>query len=58
LQVKKFLPFADGPRSCVGLSMGQMAYMAAMARLLSNFHFKLHPSVHTLLLVVRNTLKY
>jgi cytochrome P450 len=44
-QVKKFLPFADGTRSCVGLSMGQMAYMAAMARLLSNFSFKLHPEV-------------
>lgn len=25
--------------------MGQMAYMAAMARLLSNFSFKLHPEV-------------
>lgn len=29
----------------MGLSMGQMAYMAAMARLLSNFSFKLHPEV-------------
>eukprot|EP00884_Botryococcus_braunii_P001148 jgi/Botrbrau1/11033/Bobra.92_2s0006.1 len=44
-KVKKFLPFADGVRSCVGLSMGQMAYMAAMARLLSNFSFKLHPEM-------------
>jgi cytochrome P450 len=45
LQIKKFAPFGDGPRACIGLPMGIMGYMAAMTRLWSSFHFELAASV-------------
>ncbi|CAK0787662.1 hypothetical protein CVIRNUC_010884 [Coccomyxa viridis] len=38
---KRYFPFAEGPRSCVGQSLAKVSLVATMATLLSRFSFKL-----------------
>ena len=38
---RRYLPFGDGVRSCVGQSLAKMNYTAALALLLSHFTFRL-----------------
>ena len=42
---KRFIPFSDGPRDCVGRTLAHMNITAALAALLANFHFSLAASV-------------
>ena len=44
-RIKRFLPFSDGKRDCVGQAMARMNYTATLARLLAHFHFELAPEV-------------
>lgn len=39
--MKRFLPFGDGPRKCVGYALAKLNYTTAVAVLLSNFTFRL-----------------
>lgn len=41
LRFKKYMPFGDGMRACVGQSLAKMNYTAATALLLSHFTFRL-----------------
>jgi cytochrome P450 len=42
--IRKFIPFSDGQRDCIGQSFAKMNYMAMLTRLYGNFTFKLaHP---------------
>ena len=38
---RRYLPFGDGVRSCVGQSLAKMNYTATLALLLSHFSFRL-----------------
>eukprot|EP00884_Botryococcus_braunii_P007185 jgi/Botrbrau1/16468/Bobra.0142s0062.1 len=38
---KRYFPFAEGPRNCVGQSLAQVTLPVTLATLLSRFHFKL-----------------
>ena len=38
---RRYLPFGDGMRSCVGQSLAKMNYTAPLALLLSHFSFRL-----------------
>ena len=38
---RRYLPFGDGVRSCVGQSLAKMNYTATLALLLSHFRFRL-----------------
>ena len=38
---RRYLPFGDGMRSCVGQSLAKMNYTATVALLLSHFSFRL-----------------
>lgn len=49
MQVKRFLPFLSGNRSCIGMSLAQLNYTTAVATLLANFSFRLSEDVSTLL---------
>lgn len=40
---KRFLPFADGPRDCVGQNLAQVSVPATLLQLLRHFEFKLDP---------------
>lgn len=42
---KRFIPFSDGPRDCIGRTLAQMNITAALAALLANFTFSLAASV-------------
>ena len=42
---KRYFPFAEGPRSCVGQSLAKVSLVATMATLLSRFSFKLADEV-------------
>ncbi len=42
---KRYFPFAEGPRSCVGQSLAKVSLVATMATLLSRFSFKLAEEV-------------
>lgn len=44
---KKFMPFGEGMRGCVGQSLAKMNYTAATALLLSHFTFRLADRVRT-----------
>lgn len=39
------MPFSDGRRDCIGQALAKMNYTAAIATLLSHFHFELAPEV-------------
>ncbi len=45
MQVKRFLPFLSGNRSCIGMSLAQLNYTIAVATLLSRFSFRLADDV-------------
>ena len=40
-QPKRYFPFAEGPRNCVGQSLAKLSMLATAATLLSHFHFRL-----------------
>ena len=42
---KRYFPFAEGPRSCVGQSLAKVSLVATMATLLSRFSFRLADEV-------------
>lgn len=42
---KRYFPFAEGPRNCVGQSLAKVSLVATAATLLSTFHFKLADQV-------------
>ena len=44
-RVKRFVPFSEGRRDCVGQHLARMNYTSTLARLLGNFHFELAPEV-------------
>lgn len=44
-QVRRWLPFSDGPRSCVGQPLAYINVTATLAILLANFHFRLADKV-------------
>ena len=44
---KKYMPFGDGMRACVGQSLAKMSYTAATALLLSHFTFRLAERVRS-----------
>jgi len=44
-QPKRYIPFAEGPRNCVGQSLAKVSLVATMALLLSRFSFKLADDV-------------
>ena len=45
-RVKRYIPFSDGRRDCVGQALGRLNYTSTLARLLGNFHFDLAPEVN------------
>ena len=38
---KRYMPFAEGPRNCVGQSLAKMSLAATIATLLQTFTFRL-----------------
>lgn len=42
---KRWYPFSDGPRSCVGQSLAYMNLVGTLAALLARFHFRLADQV-------------
>lgn len=40
-----FIPFSDGPRSCVGQSLALLELRVVLAALYSNFTFRLHEDI-------------
>ena len=44
-RTKRFLPFSDGKRDCVGQAMARMNYTSTLARLLAHFCFELATEV-------------
>lgn len=43
---KRYMPFAEGPRSCIGKTLAQTTLPLTLAILLSHFSFKLADQVH------------
>ena len=43
---KRYFPFAEGPRNCVGQSLAKVSLVATMATLLQHFSFRLADEVH------------
>ncbi len=46
-QVKRFMPFLEGNRQCIGMSLAKLNYTTAVALLLSHFTFRLADDVST-----------
>ena len=46
-RVKRFIPFSEGRRDCVGQHLARMNYTSTLARLLGNLHFEIAPEVRT-----------
>jgi cytochrome P450 len=42
---KRYFPFAEGPRNCVGQSLAKISLVATMATLYQHFSFKLADEV-------------
>ena len=42
---KRYFPFAEGPRSCVGQSLAKVSLVATMATLMQHFQFCLADEV-------------
>ncbi len=42
---KRYFPFAEGPRNCVGQSLAKVSLVATAATLLQHFTFKLADEV-------------
>lgn len=40
---KRFVPFAEGPRNCIGQSLAKVSVPTTVAMLLGRFHFELDP---------------
>lgn len=43
--VKKYMPFSEGARNCVGMTLAKINMPAVLATLFSNFSFRLAPEV-------------
>lgn len=41
MQVKRFMPFLEGSRQCVGMALARVNYTATLATLMSRFSFRL-----------------
>jgi hypothetical protein len=46
---KRYFPFAEGPRNCIGQSLAKVSLVATMATLLQHFSFRLANEVPCLL---------
>ena len=44
---KRYIPWAEGPRSCVGKNLANVSLMATTATLLQHFRFRLADNVRT-----------
>ncbi len=44
-RVKRYIPFGDGRRDCIGQALARMNYTSTLARLLGSFHVELAPEV-------------
>jgi cytochrome P450 len=44
-QVRRFLPFGDGSRKCIGGELGRVSLTATLARIIGNFRFSLADQV-------------
>ena len=53
---KRYFPFAEGPRSCVGQSLAKVSLVATMATLMQHFHFTLADEVGFCSMLVHITL--
>eukprot|EP00884_Botryococcus_braunii_P001267 jgi/Botrbrau1/11140/Bobra.331_1s0009.2 len=42
---KKYMPFSDGPRNCVGMPLAKIAMTATLATVLAHFSFQLAPEM-------------
>ncbi len=47
-QARRFLPFGDGPRKCIGGELARVSYMTTLARMFANFTFRLADEVRPL----------
>lgn len=45
LRPKRWIPFSEGPRSCVGRALADMSMTGTLATLLARFHFRLADKV-------------
>ena len=45
VQVKRFMPFLEGNRQCIGMSLAKLNYTTAVTLLLSHFSFRLADDV-------------
>lgn len=45
MQGKRYMPFGDGLRQCIGMSLAKMDYLTALAVLTSHFTMELAPEV-------------
>ena len=52
---KRYFPFAEGPRSCVGQSLAKVSLVATMATLMQHFHFTLADEVGSCSMLVHIT---
>jgi cytochrome P450 len=44
-KVKRFYPFSEGRRDCIGQALAKTNYTAVLASLLGRFHFEMAPEV-------------
>lgn len=44
-KVKRFFPFSEGRRDCIGQALAKTNYTAVLASLLGRFHFEMAPEV-------------
>ena len=51
-RAKRYIPFADGPRNCIGQSLAQTTLPITLGALLSHFTFRLADQVTPALTIV------